>query len=79
MRWGGSTALHGAALRGANTIVQFLVTKGARLDAKNTLGWTPLTIAEGVFAANTVKGQPSTAALLHQLMGDAPAHTRQPQ
>jgi ankyrin repeat protein len=69
MRWGGSTALHGAALRGANTIVEFLVAKGARLDAKNKLGWTPLTVAEGVFAANTVKAQPSTAALLRQLMG----------
>ena len=37
----GETALHGAAHRGANEIVQFLVEKGAKLDVVNTLGWTP--------------------------------------
>src|SRR5205085_2366596 len=30
----GETPLHGAALRGADTIVQFLVDHGAKLDAK---------------------------------------------
>ena len=49
----GESALHGAAYRGANTIVRFLVDRGAeaqreeqpRLDA-------PLTIAEGVYSGN---------------------------
>ena len=36
------TALHGAAYRGTNTVVQYLVDKGAKLDAKDTRGWTPL-------------------------------------
>ena len=67
MRWGGSTALHGAALRGADSIVQYLVEKGARVDAPNKLGWTPLTVANGVFVANTEKRWPSTVALLEDL------------
>jgi uncharacterized protein len=67
MRWGGSTALHGAALRGADSIVAYLVEKGARVDAPNKLGWTPLTVANGVFVANTEKRWPSTVALLQDL------------
>ena len=67
MRWGGSTALHGAALRGANSIVKYLVDRGARVDAPNKLGWTPLTVASGVFVANTEKRWPSTIALLDDL------------
>ena len=68
MRWNGSSALHGAATRGSNAIVQVLVDHGARLDAKNTLGWTPLMCAEGVFVANTEKDWPETVALLRTLM-----------
>lgn len=70
MRWGGSTALHGAVLRGASTVVQFLVDRGARLDAKNKLGWTPLMLAEGVFSSNTEKSWPATAQLLRKLMAE---------
>ena len=66
----GFTALHGAAVRGANSIVQLLVDKGAQLDAKTKKeGWTPLAITDGVFIANTYKAQPHTAALLRKLMG----------
>jgi ankyrin repeat protein len=80
MRWGGSTALHGAALRGADSIVKFLVDHGARLDAKNKLGWTPLMVAQGVFVANTEKAWPSTIALLRELEGRLlPPNVRQPQ
>src|SRR5262249_52099325 len=61
MRWGGSTALHGAILRGANTVVQYLVDHGARLDVRNRIGWTPLMLAEGVFSSNTEKSWPDTA------------------
>jgi ankyrin repeat protein len=67
MRWGGSTALHGAAVRGADSIVKYLVEKGARVDARNKLGWTPLVVAQGVFVANTEKAWPSTIALLKEL------------
>src|SRR5206468_6852309 len=41
----GETALHGAASRGADTIVQFLVEHGADLNAKTKQGFTPLDIA----------------------------------
>src|SRR5262249_6009269 len=34
----GNTALHGAAARGFNAVVQFLVERGARLDVKNRRG-----------------------------------------
>ncbi len=69
---GGYTAMHGAAVHGANSVVKFLVEKGARLDVKTVKeGWTPLAIADGVFIANTYKATPQTAALLRQLMGQA--------
>ena len=43
----GETALHGAAQRGADTVVQFLADHGATLDAKNRRGRTPLDEAIG--------------------------------
>jgi ankyrin repeat protein len=43
----GETALHGAAYRGANAIIEFLVGKGARLDPKDRYGQTPLSVAQG--------------------------------
>jgi len=38
----GLTALHGAAFNGSNKIIQFLVEKGANLNAKDKAGQTPL-------------------------------------
>ena len=38
----GETALHGAAFRGVNEVAQYLADQGARLDARDTRGWTPL-------------------------------------
>jgi ankyrin repeat protein len=43
----GETALHAAAYRGSNAIIEFLVSKGARLDPKDRYGQTPLSIAQG--------------------------------
>jgi ankyrin repeat protein len=68
MRWSGSTALHGAVTTGQNSIVQFLVDNGARLDARNKLGWTPLMVAEGGQFGATVKEFPDAVALLQKLM-----------
>jgi ankyrin repeat protein len=64
----GETALHGAALRGANDIVRLLVEKGASLTAKDWMGWTPLAIADGVLYTFTIKSTPHTAVLLRELM-----------
>jgi ankyrin repeat protein len=77
MRWGGSSALHGAAIRGADSIIRYLVEKGARVDAKNKLGWTPLTVAQGVFVANTEKAWPSTIVLLKDLESRLPPKAQQ--
>jgi ankyrin repeat protein len=45
----GETALHGAAYVGSDVTVKFLVNQGARLDAKDRFGQTPLSIALQVF------------------------------
>src|SRR3982751_4987645 len=38
----GLAPLHGAANRGSNEIIKYLVSKGAKLDAKDKVGRTPL-------------------------------------
>lgn len=70
MRWNGSTALHGAATTNQRSIIQFLVDNGAKLDARNKLGWTPLMVAEGGQFGATVKEFPESAALFRKLMRD---------
>jgi ankyrin repeat protein len=65
----GITALMGAANRGSDEIIEFLVSKGAKLDAKDNEGRTPLTWAEGVFlATHPGKPKPSSIALIQKLM-----------
>jgi ankyrin repeat protein len=63
----GETPMHGAAFRGVNPIVEFLAEKGARLDAKDSRGWTPLFIANGLSYGDVYKLQPQTAELLKTL------------
>ena len=65
----GLTALMGAANRGSDEIITFLVEKGARLDPKDNEGRSALTWAEGVFlATHPSKPKPSSIALLKSLM-----------
>src|SRR5580658_557901 len=66
------TALHGAANRGSDLLVKFLVEHGAKLDAKSKAGFTPLDIALGKdsFGALPVPHD-STVALLRSLGGTA--------
>ena len=64
----GETALHGAAYRGAPSIADYLVEQGAELDARSAQGWTPWTIANGVFYSLFYKEQPATADRLAELM-----------
>jgi ankyrin repeat protein len=68
MRWNGSTALHGAAMTNQPSIIRFLVEKGAKLEVRNKLGWTPLMLAEGVFAGAIAKRSPNSEATLRELM-----------
>ena len=65
----GLTAVFGAANRGNDDIIAFLVEKGARLDVKDKEGRTPLTWAEGVFlATHPAKPKPNSIALIKSLL-----------
>ncbi len=64
----GMTALHGAAFRGANNVVEYLVEQGADLNARTDLGYSPLAIADGFSYSDFYKAQKHTAALLRQIM-----------
>jgi len=66
----GETPMHGAAFRGVNPVVEFLVAQGAKLDPRDRRGWTPLTIANGISHGDVFKQQPQTAELLKKLMTD---------
>jgi ankyrin repeat protein len=59
----GNTPLHGAAQRGSEALIRFLVAAGAKLDARNKQGLTPLDEALG-FAPVRV----AAATLLRELM-----------
>jgi ankyrin repeat protein len=63
----GETAMHAAAYRGANSVVQYLFDKGAKLDVVAKDGRTPLIIADGVEYGNSFAAQPQTAVLLRKL------------
>jgi ankyrin repeat protein len=63
----GETAMHAAAYRGANSVVQYLFDKGAKLDVVAKDGRTPLIVADGVEYGNSFAAQPHTAVLLRKL------------
>ncbi len=74
----GETALHGAAYKWAASTVPFLVASGARLEVwntKNRNGWTPLRIADGVHRGMNLRGSPTTAAALREIMRAAGVST----
>jgi ankyrin len=65
----GNTALHTVAARGYDTVVKFLVEKGARVEVTNKRGQTPLAVAMGSPGRNPMAGAPrkSTVELLRRL------------
>ena len=63
----GETAMHAAAYRGANSVVQYLFDKGAKLDVVDKSGRTPLQVADGVEYGNSFAANPHTAVLLRKL------------
>ena len=68
----GVTALMGAANRGSDDIIRYLVSKGAKLDIKDAEGRTAMTWAEGVFlATNPAQAKPSSIKLLTELANTA--------
>ncbi len=60
----GDTALHTAATRGLNTVVQLLADKGAQLNAKNKRGLTPLAALMPANTASRRRGAAITAAAI---------------
>jgi ankyrin repeat protein len=64
----GFRALHGAAIRGANSVIEYLVGRGARLDAKDRRGRTAFTIAEEGAGDSNQRRQLRSAELLRELM-----------
>lgn len=65
----GITALHGAANRGSDDIIRFLVEKGADLNARDNEGRSALDWAGGVFlATHPPEPKPSSIALVTSLM-----------
>ncbi len=81
----GRTALHGAAHKGSNDVVQLLADRGAKLDALDggslegrrqgiLFGrrWLPLDYAEGITRVGVQSAipHPETAALLRKLMAE---------
>lgn len=73
----GLQAVHGAANRGSDDIIKYLVGKGARLDVPDNEGRTAYNWAEGVFlATNTPDAKPSTMALIKQLGGTVGTPTK---
>lgn len=66
----GDTPMHGAAWRGANDIVQLLADRGAKLDAKNKQGFTPLMVANGEEEGrvSNISVRPWTVTLLQKLL-----------
>jgi ankyrin repeat protein len=73
----GLAAVHGAANRGSDDIIELLARHGARLDIKDKEGRTPMTWAEGVFlATNSPVAKPSTMALIKKLLSSSSAGAR---
>ena len=65
------TALHGAAFRGSNEIIQSLVEHGANINAQDFRGRTAYSIALGPTQQRTfAQSWPETAELLRQLGAD---------
>jgi ankyrin repeat protein len=69
------TALHGAAMRGFNSIVEFLAENGADLNAKDANGRTPIDLAMGRYEENFLRqaAEPhvETVELLTRLMAES--------
>ncbi len=72
----GDTALHTAAALGHDTVVQFLVEHGARVEAKNSRGITPLQAA--MFGSTTGRGRAAAPAGADSLGFEPPIQLAHP-
>jgi ankyrin repeat protein len=67
------TALHGAAFRGLNEVIQILVNHGANINARDFRGRTPFRLAQGNKQAFYFQEYPETAEFLKALGADSNA------
>jgi ankyrin repeat protein len=72
----GDTALHVAAALGHDTVVRFLVERGARVNVKNSRGITPL--AAAMFGSTTGRGRAAAPAGADSLGFEPPAELAHP-
>jgi hypothetical protein len=61
------TALHGAAFRGLNEVIELLVKRGANIDARDYRGRTPYRLAEGSKQSFQFQAYPQTAEFIKGL------------
>lgn len=71
------TALHGAAMHGLNSVIEFLAAHGADLEARDADGRTPIDLAMGNYQENFLRQAaeplPETVALLEKLIAERAA------
>jgi ankyrin repeat protein len=72
----GDTSLHVAAALGHDTVVQFLVEQGARVNVKNKRGFTPL--AAAMFGSTAGKGRAAAPAGADSLGFEPPIELAHP-
>jgi ankyrin repeat protein len=74
----GETAMHGAAYKQVPAAAQYLLDHGAKVEVfnkKNSHGWTPLRIADGVHRGMNLRASPETAVVLRKAMAAAGVST----
>ncbi|MEP7355363.1 MAG: ankyrin repeat domain-containing protein [Acidobacteriota bacterium] len=69
-RWDGMTAVHGSILCNQNSILEYLISKGADLNSRTDYGWTPLMITKGIFMANSKKEFPAAARIIEKALAE---------
>jgi ankyrin repeat protein len=75
----GNTAMHGAATKQMPSVVKLLAERGANIDIwndENSMGWTPLRIAAGVYRAQNFRFDVPTTKAIEELMIAAGVSTK---
>ncbi len=74
----GETAMHGAAYKHVAPAAQYLLDHGAKIEVfnkKNSHGWTPLRISDGVHRGMNLRSSPETSVVLRKAMSAAGVST----
>ncbi|HEY5620003.1 MAG TPA: ankyrin repeat domain-containing protein [Vicinamibacterales bacterium] len=66
----GWTALHGAAYKGVDRAVQFLIERGARMDDFDEYGQTPLSIANAIITVDSKDAYYQSSRVVRQSTSD---------